>query len=99
MNIKITEAGLEYLEKKQHKVITLEIKTSGGGCCPTFEMEEIYFNPPRDLDEFNEFEVNNLKVFIDKKAKVITPALQFDAEKKLFFTNLIVKGLSLKKQD
>lgn len=98
MNIKISDAGLEYLEKKQHKTITLAINTSGGGCCPTFESEDIYFKSPQNPEDFNEYEVNGFKIYIDKKAKVATPSLQFDVEKMLVFTKFTVKGLSLKKQ-
>ncbi|MBE0450783.1 MAG: hypothetical protein IBX70_08045 [Clostridia bacterium] len=98
MNIKISDVGLEYLENKQHKTITLVINTSGGGCCPTFESEDIYFKAPQNPEEFNEFEVNSFKIYIDKKARVNTPALQFDVEKKLVFTKFTVRGLALKKQ-
>ncbi len=99
MNIKISDAGLDYLERKQHNVITLEIEITGGGCCPTYEVEDIYFKQPDHLDKFNVSEFNGITLYIDKNVKVITPVLQFDVEKTLIFEKMIVKGLGLKKQE
>jgi Fe-S cluster assembly iron-binding protein IscA len=99
MKIKISDAGMEYLKRKQYNSITLEIKTSGGGCCPTFESDEIYFKEPQNIDNYNVFEVSDISVYVDKKAKVIASVLQFDVEKLMFFTKLTVSGLALKKHD
>lgn len=96
MEIKISEQGQDYLNKRGYKIITLEITTSGGGCCPTFESYEISFKPPDGIEHFHVFDVDQIKVYLDKKAKVITPILQFDVEKKLLFSKWIVTGLALK---
>lgn len=65
---------------------------------PTFETQDIDFSIPQSAQDYNEYEVDGIKVYVDKKARVATPTLKFDVNKKLFFYEIVVSELSLKKQ-
>ncbi|TYC88198.1 hypothetical protein FXB42_00875 [Acetobacterium wieringae] len=97
--LKIDNAVLDYMRKKRKSNITLTISSTGGGCCPTFEVSEVSLVKPNRLDEFNIFKQNDVTLYISKNARVIRSTLHFILKKNLIGATIQVEGLSLKKRD
>ena len=96
-SIKIDQNVLNYMKKKRKEILTLDIITTGGGCCPTFEIAEVDLLKPKQPELFDDYEQDNITLYISKKAKIPAKTLQFKLEKKLFGATILVEGLSLKK--
>lgn len=81
--LKIDNAVLDYMRKKRKSNLTLTISSTGGGCCPTFEVSEVSLVKPDQLDEFNIFKQNDVTLYISKNARVIRSTLHFILKKNL----------------
>ncbi len=97
--IKIDEAVLMLMHKKRKKVLTLSVNTTGGGCCPTFEIAEVDMNKPDHAENFELFEQNDIILYISKNARIAAPTLHFKLKKNFIGTTIQAEGLSLKKRD
>lgn len=97
--LKIDNAVLDYMRKKRKSNITLTISSTGGGCCPTFEVSEVSLVKPDQLDAFDIFKQNDVTLYISKNARVIRSTLHFMLKKNLIGATIQVEGLSLKKRD
>lgn len=96
-DIKLSPELIEHLESKNKKHITLDINVLGGGCCPTFESEEITLSKPKDESHYDKFEYDSLRVYISSKARVVAPVLHFKLRSGLLMKKIIVDGLSIRK--
>lgn len=96
--IKIDDTVLAYMNKKRKRDLTLTISSTGGGCCPTFEIAEVSLTKPDQSDSFDIFQQNGVTVYISKNVKVIAPTLHFTLKKNLIGATIQPEGLSLKKQ-
>jgi len=96
--IKIDDAVLAYMNKKRKKDLTLTISSTGGGCCPTFEISEVSLIKPDRLESFDIIQQNDVTVYISKNAKVIASTLHFMLKKNLIGATIQAEGLSLKKR-
>jgi len=97
-NIEIDQPVLDYLKRKRKNVLTLEISTTGGGCCPTFEISEVNPTVPDKTELFNVYQQNDIIIYISKNAKVIAQTLHFTLKKNLFGATIQVDGIFLKKR-
>lgn len=97
--IKIDETVLTLMHKKRKKVLTLSVNTTGGGCCPTFEIAEVDMNKPDHAENFELFEQNDIILYISKNARIAAPTLHFKLKKNFIGTTIQAEGLSLKKRD
>lgn len=97
--VKIDNTVLDYMRKKRKSNLTLTISSTGGGCCPTFEVSEVSLVKPDRLDEFDMFQQNDVNLYISKNARVISSTLHFKLKKNLIGATIQVEGLSLKKRD
>lgn len=97
ININIEEAVINYLQKKKNDSFTVNIKTSGGGCCPTFEIAEIELGKPKDINIYEIYQSNGITIFMSKKAIIIS-TLSFSLQKNILTNSIIVSGLSLKRR-
>ena len=96
--LKIDAAVLAYMHKKGKNDLTLTISSTGGGCCPTFELSEVSLIKPDQLEAFDIFQQNDITVYISKNAKVIASVLHFMLKKNLIGATIQVEGLSIKKR-
>lgn len=94
--IKIDDNVIAHMSKKNKKDITVTVKQSGGGCCPTIEAVDVDLNPPSNEDLYHVFHVNNIRVFVSKSARVTAPVLRLSLEKSFFINSVVAQGLSLK---
>ncbi|MDD3306306.1 MAG: CC/Se motif family (seleno)protein [Acetobacterium sp.] len=97
--IKIDDAVLKWMRKKRKKVLTLSVNTTGGGCCPTFEIVEIDMIEPDQTENFQLFKQNDITLYIGKNARVAAPTLHFKLKKNFIGATIQVEGLSLKRRD
>jgi len=97
--IKIDDAVLNWMCKKRKKVLTLSVNTTGGGCCPTFEIVEIDMIEPDQTENFQLFEQNDITLYISKNTRITAPTLHFKLKKNLIGATIQAEGLSLKKRD
>lgn len=97
--IKLDSDVIDYLEKRNKNTITLIIKISGGGCCPTFESADIELKTPEHLHNYYHIEQDDLHFYIMKTAKISAPVLRFALEKSFLSKTIVPLGLSLKKHD
>ena len=97
--IKIDQKVLDYMNKKRKSVLTLNISTTGGGCCPTFEISEVTLAKPDHPDLFDIYQQNAVTLYISKKTKVTASMLHFTFKKNLIGATILVEGISLKKRD
>ncbi|WP_414151266.1 hypothetical protein ACIZ62_04055 [Acetobacterium carbinolicum] len=96
--IKIDDTVLAYMSKKKKRDLTLTISSTGGGCCPTFEISEVSLKKPDQSDLFDIFQQNDVTVYISKNVKVIAPTLRFTLKKNLIGATIQAEGLGLKRQ-
>lgn len=94
--IAIDDNVLEYLKKKNKKVITLTINKSGGGCCPTFEVADVDLSEPSNMLIYNKYNIGDITVFVSKIAKVTAPVLRFSLNRTFFLSSIVPSGISLK---
>lgn len=97
--LKIDNAVLDYIRKKRKSNLTLTISSTGGGCCPTFDVPEVSLVKPDQLDAFDIFQQDDVSIYISKNARVIRSTLHFILKKNLIGATIQVEGLSLKKRD
>jgi hypothetical protein len=97
--IKIDEAVLMLMHKKRKKVLTLSVNTTGGGCCPTFEIAEVDMYKPDQIENFESFEQNDITLYISKNARIAAPTLHFKLKKNFIGATIQAEGLSLKRRD
>jgi hypothetical protein len=97
--IKIDDAVLNWMRKKRKKVLTLLVNTTGGGCCPTFEIAEVDMYKPDHAEEFELFEQNDITLYIGKNARIAAPTLHFKLKKNFIGATIQAEGLSLKRRD
>lgn len=96
LNIAIDQDVIDYLNKKKKKILVLDISQSGGGCCPTYEVMDITYKKPEDVALYNASTVEEIEIFITKKAIVAAPVLRFSLENSGLIKHIIAKGLHLK---
>jgi len=96
--IEIDQPVLDYMKRKRKNVLTLEISSTGGGCCPTFEIAEVNLITPDKTELFNVYLQNDITLYISKNAKVIAQTLHFTLKKNLFGATILVDGIFLKKR-
>ncbi|HEY5556534.1 CC/Se motif family (seleno)protein [Acetobacterium sp.] len=96
--MEIDQPVLDYMKRKRKNVLTLEISSTGGGCCPTFEISEVNLITPDKTELFNVYRQNDITLYISKNAKVIAQTLHFTLKKNLFGTTILVDGIFLKKR-
>lgn len=94
--LKIDDTVLAYMHKKRKSNLTLTISSTGGGCCPTFELSEVSLTKPDQLEVFDIFHQNDITVYISKNARVIASVLHFRLKNNLIGATIQVEGLSLK---
>lgn len=99
ITIKIDDDVLEWMNKKRKRVLTLQVNTTGGGCCPTFEIADINLFKPDQVENFETFEQNDITVYISKNARISARTLHFMLKKNLIGATILAEGLSLKKRD
>jgi Fe-S cluster assembly iron-binding protein IscA len=99
ITIKIDDDVLEWMNKKRKRVLTLRVNTTGGGCCPTFEIADINLFKPDQVENFETFEQNDITVYISKNTRISAPTLHFILKKNLIGATIQAEGLSLKKRD
>ena len=96
--IEIDQPVLDYMKRKRKNVLTLEISSTGGGCCPTFEIAEVNLIIPDKTELFNVYLQNDITLYISKKTKVIAQTLHFTLKKNFFGATILVDGIFLKKR-
>lgn len=97
LEIKITPEVMAYLKKKDKDQFTLDIRTSGGGCCPTIEVAEVIVKAPDNTALYNLYVQDGIHIYISKKARISVPVLKFILKKSFLMTDIQPIGLSLKK--
>ena len=95
--VRLSPELIEYLKNKRKHSITLDISTLGGGCCETFESEEITLSQPEDERSYNKIECDSIWVYISSKARVVAPVLHFRMHSGFLMKKIIVDGLSIRK--
>lgn len=95
--VRLSPELVEYLKNKRKHSITLDISTLGGGCCATFESEEITLSEPQDQTLYNKIEYGSIRVYISRKARIVAPVLHFKMHSGLLIKKIIVDGLSIRK--
>ena len=98
MNIEISRPVMAHMKKKGKNDLTLTIRTSGGGCCPTFEVADVEMRKPEAVDDYNLINFEGVHVYVAKTAKITAPILKFNLEKSFFSKSIVPAGLTLKKQ-
>ncbi len=99
MNIKISEDVIGFLNKKGKKSITLKVLTSGGGCCPTFEIPEVTTSIPENKGIFNHEYIDGIDVYIGKNVKILARFLTFSLSNTKFPKKIIPNGITYKKHE
>jgi len=94
-SIKLETNLLQYLQKKNKKVITLTVNKSGGGCCPIFEVIEIITSLPSDTTNYSQYDSDGIKLYISNNTRIIASTLRFTLKKVFFINDIGVEGLSI----
>jgi len=95
-SIKVDEQVIHHMKKKKKTHLTVTVKQSGGGCCPTIEVADVDLAPPSNQDLYNLFHVDDISVYVSKSARVTAPVLRLSLEKSFFINSIVPQGLSLK---
>lgn len=95
-HVKLTEEVMDHLSKKNVKVLRLDILITGGGCCDTIESTQVTHKAPKNIELYNEFDVEGVTVYVSKMARVTAPVLTFKLVKQLFVKTIEPTGLSIK---
>lgn len=95
--VKLSSELIEHLKNKGKHSITLDINILGGGCCATFESEEITLSEPQDESLYDKIEYDSIQVYVSRKARIIAPVLHFRMHSGLLIKKVMVDGLSIRK--
>lgn len=94
MNITLNDKAKKYLEKKNMKIVTVDLYVAG--CCieigePTVAAGE----PVEDINKFDRFQADGYTVYLFKGADVKKNGLVINAKKFLGMESMNVSGLRL----
>ncbi len=97
MLVKVDPEVKAFLSKKNKSCITLEIITSGGGCCPTMELPEISYVSPKEKEKFQYVKVDDLDIYVGNNVRITAPQLKFTLSSMMFLKKIEVAGITYKK--
>ena len=96
MKILIQNDLKTYLDEHKHDTISLKLvhhDLSTGNIYT--KVPEIKYHAPHDLDEFDDYDVDGIKIYVAKDIKAYDDTLEFVHEKLLGVHACHVKGLNL----
>jgi hypothetical protein len=96
MNITLHDDLKVYLKEKAHDTITLKLIHSDYSSSNTeSKTPEVTYHPPKNVEDFDVFTVDDISVFIDKTAKSNDDHLEFVLENLFGIRACHAKGLDL----
>lgn len=93
MIIKIEEKALKYLLQKNKDSILIDMKRGScwtGGSIPYVAMEK-----PKNLEDYNSFDVDGIKVYVAKRIKARNNEIRIVLNSLLFIKSLEVMGVEI----
>ncbi|MCD4712013.1 MAG: hypothetical protein K8R73_01905 [Clostridiales bacterium] len=98
LNIVLQDNLKAYLKKHHHDTISLRLVHNdyATGNINTIN-PEIHFKKPYSPENYNEYHIDDVTIYIDKEAEAYDDTLEFVEEKALALHHCHVKGLKLDK--
>lgn len=98
MKITIEEKVMNYLHEHHKQVITLNLEHSGySGYDAHLKHPHVRFHQPRHTENFNQYQVDDITVYVEKDIPTIEDQLIFQDETLLGHHSCHVKGIDLEK--
>ncbi|GAB6106477.1 hypothetical protein [Fusibacter bizertensis] len=91
----VSEEVIKYLKSKKKSVLTFDITLSGGGCCGFFEIEDISYEQPKNIDYFYHETISGIEVYVTKRARFVGSSVHFDLLNGLLNKSVTVTGVQL----
>lgn len=97
MKVTINEETLTYLLHKKKSVLTLFLRTTGGGWCGFIQVPELAYKVPEVPEKFVNYDVDGISVYIEKSALVGAEHIKFVLKGFWIFKGLVVEGVKFPK--
>lgn len=97
MKVTINEKALAHLKEKKRPVVTLFLRTTGGGWCGFIQVPELAYKVPEVPEGFIKEEISGITVYIQKSATVGAEHIEFVLKGFWIFKGLVVEGVKFPK--
>ena len=91
----VSEEVIKFLKTKKKSTLTFDITLSGGGCCGFFELEDISYEPPKNVDYYYHESLSDIEVYVTKRARFVGSSVHFDLVSGLLNKSVTVTGVQL----
>lgn len=91
MEITISDKAKHYLKSKDN-VVTLVIRTTGGGWCGTVQVPEMVFKVPAAPEKYLNVNIDGAQIYISKTAAIGTNHIHFELKGVSIFKTLVAQG-------
>lgn len=96
MKITLEDELKTYLKEHHHDALTLKVEHNGYSASNSNEVTpEITYHTPHDLEEYNSYTIDDVKVYVGKNVRAYNDQLDFVLETLLGIHGCTVKGLNL----
>lgn len=93
MKVIIEDHLQEYMRTHNHKVITLRMKYVSSSSEPLRNQPTFRYSPPKHPENFNEYQIGDIQVFIEKDIEPIGDVINLSDTKVAGFHKCLVSGV------
>ena len=97
MKVSIESKAKAFLLEKNRNVITLFLRSTGGGWCGIIQVPEVAHQVPEVPEGFLSYDIDGFTIYIQKSATVGAEHIEFVLKGFWIFKNVIAEGVKYPK--